>query len=417
MMRRMCCEVVITGIGAATPIGVTHGEIIGNLRARRGALTPRVFDGALESWFGAVPRSIDTHFDRLFAHLDAPEREIARVDDQVLFALFCAGQALEQSGLSVTDSNRSRIGIVVSSSKGLLRNMIRANALLREQGPHGSGRLLGELMMSFPGDTLGRHLARKHGISGPIQNHPTACATGATSLIAAANLIRDGYIDAAIAGSSESSGNAVTLASFQNMGALARGHTRPFHRERDGFSPGEGAGVFVLERGDLARARGARILGTFSGWDFRSDAYHITAVETDGRVVEHAIREALRRAGWQPESVDYISAHGTGTALNDSTEAAVIGRVFGAPGPLISSIKSYIGHLLGGSASAELAIAMMALKDGFVPPTLLLDEPDPAFLVRFVPPNGVEARPRRMMKFSLGFGGHIAVMAVELPQA
>ena len=132
-------------------------------------------------------------------------------------------------------------------------------------------------------------------------------------------------------------------------------------------------------------------------------------------MVEHAIREALRRADWSPDTVDYISAHGTGTALNDSTEAAVIARVFGAPGPLVSSIKSYIGHLLGGSASAELAIAMMSLEDGFVPPTLGLDAPDPAFTVRFVPQGGVEARVRRILKFSLGFGGHIAVMAVELP--
>jgi 3-oxoacyl-[acyl-carrier-protein] synthase II len=416
MLLRVFPEVVITGIGAVTPIGITRGEIVANLRAGRCGLARRVFDGPVEVWFGSVPRNVGDHFGRVCAFLDPASRELALADEQLPFALLCAEQALGQSGLEVTDSNRQRIGIVVSSSKGLLRNMIRAHILLREKGPQGAGKLLADLMMNFPGDTLGRHIARKYGISGPIQNHPTACATGATSIIAAVNLIRDGYIDAAIAGSSESSGNAVTLASFLNMGAISPDRTRPFHRDRAGFNPGEGAGVFVLERGDLARARGARILGTVSGWDFRSDAYHITAVETDGHVVEHAIREALRRADWSPDTVDYISAHGTGTALNDSTEAAVIARVFGAPGPLVSSIKSYIGHLLGGSASTELAIAMMSLEDGFVPPTLGLDAPDPDFHLRFVPDGGIEMRARRMLKFSLGFGGHIAVMAVELPQ-
>lgn len=409
--------VVITGVGAATPLGITADEIAASLEAGRSGVSRQMVDGCMDVCFGRVPAAIHEHADRIFAHLRDDEQEVARNDEGLLFGMYAADTALAQSGLTATDENRHRVAVAVSSSKGLLRNMIRANRLFMEHGPAGDpDGLMSRLMLTFSGDVLGCHVARRHGFRGPVLNYPSACATGATSLIGAVNLIRGGYADAAVVGSSESSGNAVTIASFLNMGALSPTTARPFHAERGGFNPGEGAGVVVVERESHARARGARILARVAGWDFRSDAYHITSVETEGIVVEHTVREALRRAGWRPADVDYINAHGTGTALNDATESVVISRVFGRPGPLVSSLKAHIGHLLGGSASAELAICLVALSRGIVPDTLHLDRPDPAFDLQLVRGGVAHRRVRRFMKFSLGFGGHIAALAVEMPE-
>ena len=198
------------------------------------------------------------------------------------------------------------------------------------------------------------------------------------------------------------------------MGALSAELCRPFHAQRRGFNPGEGAAALVLEREEDARRRGAAILGRIRGWDFRSDAYHMTAVETEGRAVQTAVREALRRAGWQPSDVEYVNAHGTGTQLNDATEAHVLESMFEMPGPLVSSLKGHIGHLLGASASVETVVCMMALARGIVPETLNLDEPDPAFRTNFVRGGVARRQVKRFMKFSLGFGGHIGVLAIEM---
>ncbi len=408
-------RVAITGYGAVTPLGFDEGTIVATLRACQTGVSRQTIDGELDCHFGRVPAAIFDQRDAAFGFLRGDEQELARNDEGLLFAVVAANQAVAMAGLDRAPLPGHRVGVAVSSSKGLLRNMIRANRIFLSEGPCGPNRrLMTDLFLNFSGDTLGRFVSRKHGFAGPILNFPTACASGATSLIGAISLLRSGAVDAVLAGSSESSGNAVTIASFQNMGALSPDRIRPFHRERSGFNPGEGAAVFVVEREADARRRGARVVATIEGWDYRSDAYHITAVETDGLVVEHTIREALRRAGWRPQDVDYVNAHGTGTPLNDATEGMVVNRVFGEPGPLVSSLKGYVGHLLGGSASAELAMCLASLGDGFVPPTLCLDTPDPAIRLRHVAQGGEERRVGRFLKFSLGFGGHIAVLAVQL---
>src|SRR5262249_39264116 len=148
---------------------------------------------------------------------------------------------------------------------------------------------------------------------GPALNYPAACATGSVSIIAGINLLRDGVADVVLAGSSEASGHPLVLAAFQNMGALSPGKARPFHRDRDGFNAGEGAALFVLEREEDAQRRGARILARIAGWDFRSDAYHVTGENPDGTTLEYCIRKTLSRARWQPEDIEYVNAHGTGT--------------------------------------------------------------------------------------------------------
>ncbi len=398
-----------------TPLGLVENEIVRALEEGRCAVKHRRMDDCLDVWFGRVPEAVYDRANALFSHLPDDEQEVARHDEGLLFGLAAAEDAIEQAGLAGAGLLSHRVGTVVSSSKGFLRNMLGANRLFLEHGPAGDPEgLMARLFHNFTGEMLGRHVARRHGFTGPVLNYPSACATGLTSIIGAVNLLRDGIVDAAVVGSSESSGNAVTLAAFCNMGALSPELCRPFHAKRSGFNPGEGAAVLVLEREEDARRRGAAILGRIRGWDFRSDAYHMTAVETEGRAVQTAVRESLRRAGWAASDVEYVNAHGTGTQLNDVTEAHVLETMFGSSGPLVSSLKGHIGHLLGASASVETVVCMMALARGIVPETLNLDEPDPAFQMNFVRGGVLRQKVNRFMKFSLGFGGHIGVLAVEI---
>ena len=194
----MSDHVVITGVGAVTPLGITADEIVAGLDAGRSGVSRQVVDGCMDVCFGRVPAAIHDHADRIFSHLRDDEQEAARNDEGLLFGMYAADKALEDSGLTATDETRHRVAVVVSSSKGLLRNMIRANRLFMEHGPAGDpAGLMSRLMLTFSGDVLGRHVARRLGFSGPVLNYPSACATGATSLIGAVNLIRSGHADAA----------------------------------------------------------------------------------------------------------------------------------------------------------------------------------------------------------------------------
>jgi 3-oxoacyl-[acyl-carrier-protein] synthase II len=403
-------------VGAATPLGCSRAAILAGFRAGETALRREDIGLDVPLWFGRVASDVEDLAGKALEFLPENEREFARVEPGLVYGIVAAGAALQDAGFdSGPFADPWRVASTVSSSKGFLRNFLRAHAILLASGPGSDG--IGELLARFPADTLNRLLARKHGFSGPLLCYPAACATGANSVIGAADLLRDGIADVVLAGSSECTANAVNLASFYNMGALSADISRPFHRHRNGFNAGEGAAIFVLERESDACRRGARVIARLCGWDYRSEAYHITAVEPGGVTTEHTIRSALRKAGWEPAEVEYINAHGTGTPLNDESEANVISRVFGAPGPLVSSLKAHIGHLLGASASVELALALIALEAGFVPPTLMLDEPDPAFRINLVPDGGVQKCVRRFMKLSLGFGGHIAALALERPAA
>lgn len=410
-------RIVITGLGAVSPMGSCRATISDNFRNYRSALTEWEICPGFTLWFGRVQDDPLELAGDMLDFLSPVERKAAMEDNSVWFAMSAVRQAISESHIDLSSYAADRIGVVLGSSKGQLRSLLQAHHYLRDNGvaaAQADGGYLGHLVHNFGGEFVGEILARRFQIEGPVLNYPAACATGLNAVIYSMQLLLDGTLDVVISGSSESAGNAVSLASFLNMGALAPGHVRPFHKDRHGFNPGEGAGVFILERESDARARGAKILGRICGWDFRSDAHHITAVEPGGTVIEHAIRRTLERAEWDPATVEYINAHGTGTEINDRTEAGAIDRVFGGEaGPYVSSVKSYIGHLLGASSGVELALIMTTLADGFVPPTLLLDEPDPEFHLKFVPSEGLNKYVHRYMKFSYGFGGHIAILAME----
>ncbi len=374
-----------------TPIGFSADGIVAAMRAGQTAIRQVVLDDVLPLLMGRL--STD--------HFPCHAGDMAGD-----YTLASARIAWKTASVSDHGFDPWRVATIIGSSKGRVRNFI---------GPYGAGALSAFNPDKFPGDTLGLEVARAMGFFGPVLNYPAACATGSVCMIRGIQCLQNGEADIVLAGSGESSATPLIMASFKNMGALSDEPMRPFDRRRSGFNPGEGAAVFVLEREVDARARGVEVLARIAGWDYRGDAWHITSADPSGDTVAHSIRRATAKAGWIPNDVEYINAHGTGTPLNDLVEGRAIFNALPGCHPLISSIKPYVGHLLGASSSVELALALLCLRDGFVPPTLDLEQPDANIPLRFVPPGGTNAFVSRFLKLSLGFGGHIAVLALEIP--
>lgn len=383
-------SVVITGIGCVTPLGHRGDGLVAAMRAQQTAIYPVILDSNLPLLMG-----------RILPH-DFPVHPGDMAGD---YTIGSARSAWEMAGLTSHFIDPWRVATVIGSSKGRVGNFIPAKTIaLSAFDPE-----------TFPGDTLGLEVARAMGLSGPVLNHPAACATGSVCMIRGIQTLQSGEADIVLAGSGEASATSLIMASFKNMGALSDEPMRPFDRRRNGFNPGEGAAVFVLEREADARARGACILANIAGWDYRSDAFHMTAADPSGDTVAYSIRRTIARAGWASADVEYINAHGTGTQLNDSVEGRAINNALPGCRPLVSSIKPNIGHLLGASSSVELALALLCLRAGFVPPTPGLEQPDPNIPLQFVQPGGQTASVHRFLKLSLGFGGHIGVLALEIP--
>jgi len=256
-------------------------------------------------------------------------------------------------------------------------------------------------------------LAKKYGLLGPRTAHSTACASGLIDVLSAARCIRDGQCDIALAGSGEGI-DPLFAAGFRNMKVLAYDETperaaRPFDRDRKGFVMGEGAAMFVLERLGHALARGARIYAEISTGKMFGEAHHVTGIDEDSEALAHLIAETLRAADLTPADIGYISAHGTGTEQNDIAETRAIRRAFGtaADGVCVSSLKSMIGHLVNASGNVELALTALAMRDGFAPPTVNLDNPDPECDLDCVPLIGRINRFQHALKLSMAFGGHL----------
>ncbi len=383
-------SVVITGIGCVTPLGQCVDNLVAAMRAGRTAVHPVVLDAVLPILMGLVS-----------------ERDFPRHDGDMGgdFCLAAARAAWEMARLPDQPPDPWRVATVIGSSKGRVGNFC---------GGKDGGALAAFDPGAYPGHTLALYVARAMGLAGPLLNFPAACATGSVGLIRGIQCLQNDEADIVLAGSGEASGYALIMAGFKNMGALSDQPMRPFDRRRSGFNPGEGAAVFALERETDARARGASILAKIAGWDYRSDAFHLTSADPSGDTVAYAIRRAVAQAGWRASDVEYINAHGTGTVLNDLVEGRAIIAALPGHQPLVSGIKPYIGHLLGASSSVELALTLLCLREGFVPPTPGLEQPDVNIPLQFVEPGGRNARVNRFLKLSLGFGGHISALALEI---
>jgi 3-oxoacyl-[acyl-carrier-protein] synthase II len=331
------------------------------------------------------------------------------------FAHDVTKQALEDSGLEVSDENCYDVGCLVGTGIGGFQTLYEGIVKFFQEGHSTVSPLL--LPMMLPDSPAGK-IAIDFGLRGPNMSISTACATGNNSIGEATEMIRRGAATAMIAGSSESALLSLTIASLSNMGAISKrnddpqGASRPFAADRDGFVVGQGAGVLMLEELEYARARGARIYCEISGYSSTCDAYHITAPMESGEGAQEAMRRALKDAGLRPEDIGYINAHGTSTQLNDASETRAIKAVFGdaAYRVPISSTKSVTGHLMGSAGAIEAVFSVMALVKQFIPPTINLDTPDPECDLNYTPNVGVPAEIHHVMSNSFGFGGHNAVL-------
>jgi 3-oxoacyl-[acyl-carrier-protein] synthase II len=400
----MTRRVVITGVGAVTPLGLGADALLDRWIAGECGIV-----GGVGSCSDFDPTD---HFSR---------KEARRADRFTQLAVVAANEAIAAAGWEdELPYDSERIGCVIGTGIGGLGSLEEQTEVLRNRGPKAVSPLSVPLMM---GNAGAASVAMRHGLHGPTYGVVSACAAGAHAIGDAMRMIRSGDADAVVCGGAESTLTPLATAAFAAMGATSQiGISRPFDKNRDGFVMGEGAGVLVLEEAEAAKERGAEIIGELLGYAATSDAHHLTAPDPTGKEAARAVRLALADAGVEPEQVDYVNAHGTSTPLNDASETQALKAALGehAHRVPVSSTKSAIGHLLGAAGAVEAIATAGALRRGIAPPTLNYEEPDEELDLDYVPN---EARPlatasgnggqRRIgISNSFGFGGHNAVLCL-----
>ena len=404
-------RVVITGLGAVTPIGNTVATYWAGLQSGANGVAPiTLFDASKHACrFAAEVKNFDPS-----GVLDP--KETKRWDRFCQFGVVAAKEALAHSGLEITDANRQRIGVIIGSGVGGLLTMETQAHVLEGKGP---GRVSPfTVPMMIPNMATGL-AAIALGAQGPSSAVATACAAGSNAIGDAFRLLQQGHADAMVCGGAESAITPLGVAGFASAKALSFRNddpataSRPFDAERDGFVIGEGAGILVLETLDHAQARGAEILGEVVGYGMTCDAHHITSPIPGGLGGARAMSLALSDAGLKADDIDYVNAHGTSTPANDSNETAAIKTALGerAMAIPVSSTKSMTGHLLGGSGGIEAVAAVLALQNGVVPPTINHQNPDPACDLDVVPNQAREQIISTALSNSFGFGGHNVCLA------
>ena len=348
------------------------------------------------------------------------EPAFARKQDRfTVFAVAAAAQAMQQAGLSSAEEGGNidpfRLGVYVGSGIGGFSTQVRETEKLLNDGPKWISPLFIPTMIS---NIAAGNIAIRHNACGPCVPVVTACATSTHPIGEAYRAIKHGYADAIIAGGSEAATIPIGIAGFANAKALSRAEdpkyaSLPFNKNRGGFVMAEGSAMLVLEEYEHAKARGANIIAEICGYGNTCDAHHVTAPRPDGKTQAAAIRMALDEAGYTSDDVLYINAHGTGTALNDSSETAAYKIALGedAYKAHISSTKSMTGHMLGAAGAIEAIASVLALTRGIIPPTINLDEPDPELDLDYTPNKAVEAPVTIAISDSLGFGGHNGCLA------
>jgi 3-oxoacyl-[acyl-carrier-protein] synthase II len=394
-------EVVVTGIGAVTPLGVGARTLYERWRAGVSGIE----DGAGRA----------TEFEPT-EHLS--KKEVRRADRFTQFALVSSDEALREAGWNDGELpyDPDRIGCLIGTGIGGIGTLEHGKEVLMEKGARAVSPLAVPLMM---GNAAAGAVAMRHGLRGQSYSILSACAAGAHSIGAAARMIQTGDADAVVTGGSEAALTPLATAAFAALDALSEtGISRPFDAQRDGFVMGEGAAVLILEDGEKARARGATILGRIAGYGATSDAHHLTAPRPDGAGAVEAMRRALEDAGFGPQEVAYVNAHGTSTQLNDRAETVAIKEVLGDGVP-VSSLKSSIGHLLGAAGAVEAVATLLAMRDRVAPPTLNYEQPDEGLDLDYVPNEArtldVNGHPAVALSNAFGFGGHNAVLCLEAP--
>jgi 3-oxoacyl-[acyl-carrier-protein] synthase II len=403
-------RVVITGLGCVCPVGNDPETAWKNILAGKSGIKPvTLFDiSQFKTRIAAEVKEFDAK-----ALLG---RKIARRYDRVSqLSIVATRQAVEQSGLEITDENRDRIGVLIGSGIGGIMTLYENIMVYRDRGPNRVSPFTVPMMLP---DSPSGLVAIEHGVRGPNMAIVTACATGTNSIGEAAEIIRRGAADVMLAGSAEAAISPITFAGMGIMGAISTRNdeperaSRPFDAERDGFIIGEGAGTVILETLEHAQARGANILAEVTGYGVTNDAFHISAPSEDGEGAALCMQLALEDGAFNPEDIGYINAHGTSTELNDKNETAAIKTTFGeqAYNVPISSTKSMTGHLMGAAGSVEAVFCVKTLQTNMLPPTINYENPDPDCDLDYVPNHPRSAHVDHIMSNSFGFGGHNATL-------
>jgi 3-oxoacyl-[acyl-carrier-protein] synthase II len=405
-MNRERRRVVITGIGAISPVGATSEETWRNLQEGRtgvGQIT-RFDPSGFETTFAAEVKGFDP-----VSLLG--KKESRRLDRYAQFAVVVAREAMEQAGLTIDPEAAGRVGVVMATAAGGMETIEEGADTLRTSGPRRVNPFFVPLML---GNMASGAVAIDLGARGPNLATVSACASAAHAIGEATDMIRAGRAEAMVAGGSEACVTPLMVAGFNAMGALSKRNeeperaSRPFDAGRDGFVMAEGAAALVLEAAEAAAARGATILGEVLGYATTDDAHHMVQPAPGGAGAAEAIRLALDDASLPPDAIDYVNAHGTSTQLNERLETAALKASLGkhAYRVPISSTKSMTGHLLGAAGALEAAISLWAIRDGCLPPTINYEAPDPECDLDYVPNKARTAPVRRVLSNSLGFGGH-----------
>lgn len=405
----MSRKVVVTGMGAVTPIGNNVEEYwMGLKEGKVGIDYIKAFDTSdIDVKIGAEVK--DFHTEDVI-----PKKEARRLDRFSHFVLVAADEAIKSSGLDVEKIDSKRFGVYVGSGIGGFMTIENETSKIAT----GKSKRVSPFFIPMTIINLGAgNIAIKYGAKGPCTSMVTACATGNNNIGEAFRLIKDGYADVMIAGSGEAPITRMGVSGFASMKALNLNNdisraSIPFDKDRSGFVIGEGGAILVLESEEHAKSRGANILAEIVGYGSTCDAYHITSPHPEGEGAAEAMIQAIDEAGINRNEVSYINAHGTSTPLNDRYETYAIKRVFGedAYNIPVSSTKSMTGHLLGGAGSIEAVACIKALQEGFIPATIGLNNADDELDLDYVPNNGREKELKYVLSNSLGFGGHNATL-------
>ena len=408
-MRR----VVITGMGAVTPVGNSVDESWSNIVEGVSGVGPvTLFEtGDLLVQIACEVKGFDPE-DYM------EKREVRRIDRFQQFGIAAAEQAIDQAGLEVKPEEASRASVIISSAVGGMISVEEATIVFLEQGPR---RVTPFIIPKFMSNGAAGLVSIRNGFKGPSFSIASACASGSDAIGQAAAMIRSGGIDVAVAGGSDATISRIGISGFDRLRAMSRHNEdysdtpAPFDKNRDGLVMGEGAAALVLEDLDRARDRGAEILGELVGYSSTSDSFHITAPAEDGAGGAAAMANAIEMAGVAPDQVDYINAHGTATPLNDLSETRAIKAAFGevAYDIPISSTKSMTGHMMGATGALEAIFCMLAIRDDVIPPTIHYSTPDPECDLDYVPNEARQGKVNVAISNAFGFGGHNAVLAFQ----
>ncbi|MBC7233117.1 MAG: beta-ketoacyl-ACP synthase II [Chloroflexi bacterium] len=406
-------RVVVTGMGAVTPLGIGIEETWkALLEGRSGIRRITRFDVS----------SFPTQFAGEVMNFDPKDymdfREAKRTARFTQFAVVATQQAIQDAALDLSKEDATRIGLEIGTAIGGIDLIEEQSIVFHQKGP---GRINPTLVPVVIANAAPCHIAISLGIKGPTSSPVAACATGTVAIGEALRKLQKGEAEVMIAGGTEAANSPLALAAFSRLGALSTRNTdpekacRPFDAQRDGTVMGEGAAVLVLETLEHAKQRGANILAEVLGYALTEDAYHIAAPDPTGDGAARAMALALADAGIAPDEVDYIVPHGTGTPLNDVSETRACKIVFGerAYRIPISSNKSMMGHLLGAAGAISTVIAILAIRDGIVPPTINLEYPDPECDLDYVPNQARRVRVDTAIANAFGFGGQNATVVVR----